>query len=455
MTMNSPLANPNLTQREVLSISLLNESARALLEGNFPLVWVEGEISNLARPASGHLYLSLKDASAQVRCAMFRMRSMHLGFKPENGMQVLVRAKLSLYVPRGDYQLIIEHMEEAGDGALRRAYEQLKQRLHQEGLFAEEDKQALPTMPRAIGVVTSPSGAAIHDITSTLQRRFPALPVILYPVAVQGEGAGKEIARAITLAGKRDECDVLIVGRGGGSLEDLWAFNEEPVARAIYNSEIPVVSAVGHEVDFTIADFVADVRAPTPTAAAELVSPSRDELLAQLEEMKRRLLSGVTTYTEYYRQTLSGLNKRLKHPGRRLQDIAQRVDELESRLANARRVEFRHNGTRLAELYARLQRHTPQHRLESLQARQDNLQKRLKHAMQHQLTDHKHQLASAVRALDTISPLATLGRGYAIVSHHDKDDIIRNSKELSSGDRIKTRLARGQLICQVEEIHEE
>ncbi len=452
--MKSLPSDPNTPRREVLSISALNESARALLEGNFPLVWVEGEISNLARPASGHLYLSLKDSSAQVRCAMFRMRSMHLGFKPENGMQVQVRAKLSLYVPRGDYQLVIEHMEEAGDGALRRAYEQLKQRLHQEGLFAEEDKQPLPTMPRAIGVVTSPSGAAIHDIISTLRRRFPSLPVILYPVAVQGEGAAKEIARAIALAGERDECDVLIIGRGGGSLEDLWAFNEESVARAIYDSEIPVISAVGHEVDFTIADFVADVRAPTPTAAAELVSPSRDELLAQLEGMSRRLLSGVTTYTEYYRQTLTGLSKRLKHPGRRLQDISQRLDELDSRLANARRVEFRHIGTRLAGLYARLLRHTPQHRLQSLQTKQGNLHQRLNQAMQHQLAGQKQQLASTARALDTISPLATLGRGYAIVRHYEKDDIIHSSQEVAPGDRIKARLGKGELICQVEELHD-
>src|SRR5512139_1087653 len=277
------MSDPNISPaasfpREIYTISRLNREARALLEGHFPLMWIEGEISNLSRPASGHLYFSLKDPFAQVRCAMFRMRGMHLTFRPADGMHVLVRARLSLYEPRGDYQLIVEHMEEVGDGALRRAFEQLKQRLLAEGLFESGRKRALPALPRCIGVITSPTGAAIHDILTVLHRRFPAIPVIVYPVPVQGAGAAEQIATMIHRASERGDCDVLIVGRGGGSLEDLWPFNEEVVARAIYTSAIPVVSAVGHEIDFTIADFVADLRAPTPSAAAEMVSGVRAEL---------------------------------------------------------------------------------------------------------------------------------------------------------------------------------
>ncbi|NNG14391.1 MAG: exodeoxyribonuclease VII large subunit, partial [Gammaproteobacteria bacterium] len=277
-------------QRQVFSVSELSGAARELLEDNFPLIWVEGEISNLAQPASGHIYFSLKDPSAQLRCAMFRMKRRLLDFDPENGQQVLVRAKVSLYEARGDFQLIIEHMEEAGDGALRREYEAMKRRLRNEGLFEAAHKQAIPELPKQIGVLTSPTGAAIRDILSVLKRRFPSIPILIYPVPVQGQGATKKIAQAIELANIRRECDVLLLSRGGGSLEDLWAFNEELLAHAIFKSEIPIVSAVGHEVDFTIADFVADVRAATPSAAAELLSPDRQEWLARLNSLQRRLL---------------------------------------------------------------------------------------------------------------------------------------------------------------------
>ncbi|MGA7800973.1 MAG: exodeoxyribonuclease VII large subunit, partial [Gammaproteobacteria bacterium] len=280
----------SLPQRDVYSVGRLNREVRAALEAGFALLWVEGELSNVARPASGHLYLTLKDAQAQVRCAMFRNRCQFLGFTPQNGMQVLVRARVSLYEPRGDFQLIIEHMEEAGDGALLRAFEALKQRLSKEGLFEEARKRPIPTLPRRVGVVTSPIGAAIRDILSVLRRRFPALPVLIYPVPVQGTDAAPQIAAAVRRASERADCDVLIVTRGGGSLEDLWAFNEELVARAIHDSAIPVVSGVGHEIDFTIADFVADRRAPTPSAAAELVSPDQAEWLAQLRALDARLL---------------------------------------------------------------------------------------------------------------------------------------------------------------------
>ncbi|HEY0719956.1 MAG TPA: exodeoxyribonuclease VII large subunit, partial [Gammaproteobacteria bacterium] len=301
--------------REVYSVSRLNREARALLEGHFPLMWIEGEISNLTRPASGHIYFSLKDPFAQVRCAMFRMRGMHLVFRPADGMQVLVRARLSLYEPRGDYQLIVEQMEEAGDGALRRAFEQLKQRLHAEGLFESARKRPLPPLPRRIGVVTSPSGAAIHDILTVLRRRFPAIPVILYPVPVQGAGAAAQIATMLRKAGERGECDVLIVGRGGGSLEDLWPFNEEVVARAIAASPIPVVSAVGHEVDVTIADFAADQRAATPSAAAEMVVPDRQEWQLRIERLQERLTQALHHRLRHAHQSVAHLAKRIRHPG--------------------------------------------------------------------------------------------------------------------------------------------
>lgn len=283
--------------RAVYTVSRLNQEVRLLLENVYPLIWVEGEISNLSRPSSGHYYFSLKDQEAQVRCAMFRNTAIRLRFQPKDGMQVLVRARVGLYPARGEFQLIIEHMEDAGDGRLRRAFEELKHKLQREGLFDAARKRPLPVPPRRLGIVTSPTGAAIHDVLTVLRRRFPLLPVLIYPVQVQGEGAAEQIAAAIRLANERKEVDLLLVTRGGGSLEDLWAFNEEVVARAIYASEIPVVSAVGHEVDVTIADLVADQRAPTPSAAAEMISPDAGAWLMQLsrhqaclQQQQQRLL---------------------------------------------------------------------------------------------------------------------------------------------------------------------
>jgi len=318
----SPLDTP---QREVFSVSRLNREARALVEGHFPLIWVEGELSNLARPSSGHLYFTLKDEQAQVRCAMFKLRNQLLGFKPDNGMQVLARARVSLYEGRGEFQLLIEHLEEAGDGALRRTFEQLKHKLAAEGLFDATQKKPLPSLPRCIGVITSPSGAALRDILSVLRRRFPALPVLVYPVPVQGQGAGEKIAAAIRLAAQRRDCDVLIVSRGGGSLEDLWAFNEEVVARAIHACDLPIISGVGHEIDFTIADFVADHRAATPSAAAELVSPDQTEWLAQLRGFELRFTQQLRTLLARHRQGLAWLEQRLQQqaPQRRLANQTQ------------------------------------------------------------------------------------------------------------------------------------
>src|SRR3990172_11056784 len=309
---------PDATQRDIYSISRLNHEVRGMLEADFPMIWVEGEISNIARPSSGHLYFSLKDETAQVRCAMFRTRSRHIGLNPDNGMQVLARARVSLYEPRGDFQLIVEQMEETGDGALRRAFELLKQRLSAEGLFDPAHKIPLPALPRQIGIITSPSGAAIRDILHVLKRRFPALPVLIYSIPVQGASAAPEIARMINLAAQRNECDVLILARGGGSLEDLWAFNEEMVARAIYHCPIPIITGIGHEIDFTIADFAADVRAPTPSAAAELVSPDRAQMLHVVKNVEARLAHLARAMLARQRERLTWLQRRLVHPGRRV-----------------------------------------------------------------------------------------------------------------------------------------
>ncbi len=441
---------PSSPQREIYSISRLNREARALLEGNFPLLWVEGEISNLARPRSGHLYFTLKDEFAQVRSAMFRMRATHLKFLPRDGIQVMARVRVSLYENRGDFQLIVDHMEEAGDGALRRAFDELKQRLQSEGLFEEARKRPLPQLPQSIGVVTSPSGAAIRDILSVLKRRFPAIRVILYPVAVQGEGAGAEIAEAIRLAAERAECDVLIVGRGGGSLEDLWAFNEEVVARAIHDSPIPVVSAVGHEVDFSISDFVADVRAPTPSAAAELLSPDATQWQIRISSMQQRLAQAMTRQQQQSQRQLEGLRARLRHPGQRLQQITQRLDELEWRLGNARANQLQRRQARLSQLVAQLQRHAPQAQLQRLQARKQQLQSRLHQAIHEKLVLSKNQLALAVRTLQTVSPLATLHRGYAIVTREQDGVLIEQSVQVEPGEQIRAKLSEGELLCRVE-----
>lgn len=439
-------------QRDIYSVSRLNREIRTLLETGFPAIWLEGELSNLARPASGHVYFSLKDEAAQVRCAMFRNRNLALRFRPENGLQVLVRARVSLYEARGDYQLIVEHMEEAGDGALRRAFDELKVKLEAAGLFAAGHKQPLPRFARRIGVITSPTGAAIRDIVTTLRRRFPGIPVILYPVPVQGETAAPAIVDALRTAARRAECDVLILGRGGGSLEDLWPFNEEAVARAIYDCPIPVVTGVGHEVDVTIADFVADVRAPTPTAAAELVSPSQlewQQSFAQLGQRLNRLMQQRLRHSE---QQLTWLARRLPHPQRYLQSVAQRLDELEIRRNNALRYRLRHSESRLNTLRERLQQHNPRHALARHEAHRQQLAARLNIAMRRRLQDDQQRLQYLGRALETVSPLATLSRGYAIVTREADDKILTDVKRLSAQDRIRVRLHQGRFTAVIDGI---
>jgi len=448
---DQPLAPPD---REVLSVSALNRSARDLLERGFPRVWIEGELSNLARPSSGHLYFTLKDSQAQIRGAMFKSRNQLLRFRPAEGMQVLVRAKVSLYEARGDYQLLAESMQEAGDGVLQRAFDALKLKLEQEGLFDPAWKKPLPELPSRIGVITSPSGAAIRDVLSVLRRRFPAIPVLVYPVPVQGKDAGRDIAAMLRKAAQRNECDVLLLTRGGGSLEDLWAFNEEVVARAIHACTLPVVCAVGHEVDYTIADFVADRRAPTPSAAAELLSPDQQDWLGQLLGLERRLVRHLQQQLGDTRRRLHWLQQRLqlRHPGQHLRQQAQRLDDLELRTRLATSSYFNKLQSTLDNLLARLRAQTPVHRIRRLVLQHEALRQRLHNSMRERLQQDQRRLALAGKALDTISPLATLERGYAIVSRAGKRDILRKAADISRGDRIEARLAEGRLLCTVDKI---
>jgi exodeoxyribonuclease VII large subunit len=440
------------SDRIILSPSQLNSDIRHALEHGFPLLWVEGEISNLAQPRSGHLYFSLKDADAQVGCAMFRNRNQLLRFRPENGQQVLVRARLTVYEPRGQYQLLVESMEPAGDGALRAAFEALKARLQAEGLFDDSRKRALPPAPQTIGIVSSPSGAALRDILTTLARRYPLADVILYPSAVQGSDAPRQLCAALDTANRRKECDVLIIARGGGSLEDLMAFNDETVARRIAASSIPTISGVGHETDVTIADFVADLRAPTPTGAAERVAPDIREWQRKLGTLEDGMTVALQRRIERKRERLDWVTRRLQqqHPGQQLRQQAQRLDELETRLSRAVHAGFRERKQLLARLAAELREHQPGHRLARRQDQLQHLQQRLVRRVTEQLGERQQSLQSLSRALHAISPLATLGRGYAIIEHDEA--VITHAAQVKTGDAIQVRLQDGRLQATVDHI---
>ncbi|MCC2637673.1 MAG: exodeoxyribonuclease large subunit, partial [Moraxellaceae bacterium] len=442
----SPRPPPPMTAtRHILSVTLLNDQVRDLLEGSFPNLWVEGEISNLSQPSSGHLYFTLKDAGAQIRAAMFRGNNRFLRFTPKNGQQVLVKARLSLYAPRGDYQLIVDSMEEAGLGALRRAFDLLRLRLQEEGLFAAERKRELPVPPRHIAVITSPTGAAVRDILSVLGRRFPGLPVTILPVPVQGTEAAPAIVRALACANAQSEFDVILLARGGGSLEDLWAFNEESVARAIAASRLPVVTGVGHETDFTIADFVADVRAPTPSAAAELLSPDGEELLGSLEGFELLLTRALQVRLQHSTRELAHLRARLRHPGQRLRDLAQRLDDLELRLRRAREQGLRARQAQLHSLLARLRGQQPGQRLPALQQQVRQLDTRLLQALRQQLRERQTQLGHLGERAQLASPLAIVARGYAILEHDGQ--VLRSVRDVPVGATLRARLADGTLTA--------
>jgi exodeoxyribonuclease VII large subunit len=442
---------PARPERDVYTVSRLNKEVRLLLESGMPLLWLEGELSNFAAPASGHWYFSLKDSGAQVRCAMWRLRNSGVRFRPKDGMAVLVRARVGLYEPRGEYQLLVEHLEEAGEGALKREFEKLKTRLAAEGLFAIERKRALPAVPRRIGVVTSPTGAAIHDILRVLRARFPVAAVLVYPTAVQGAAAVPEIVRAIEAASRRNECDVLIVARGGGSLEDLWCFNDERVARAMARCRVPTVSGVGHEVDVTIADFVADVRAPTPSAAALAATPDKSTWLETLALMATRFGGAMGRYLRAQILGLGTLTQRmqLSHPGARLAQHAQRLDDLEQRLRLALRATVSGNRQRLDTLGTRLWRENPRHRLEALCSHAATLRQRMAAAINGKLSGLEQRLALGSRTLDAVSPLATLGRGFAVVSRVEDGALLRDVAQAPVGTEIEARLSKGRLRARV------
>jgi len=414
-----------VAEREIFSPSVLVRRVRELLEGNFPLLWVEGEISNFSRPASGHFYFVLKDAQAHIRCAMFRSRSAYLRFKPADGMRVLARARVGIYEARGEFQLIVEHLEESGEGALLRAFEELKARLAAEGLFAAGLKRAIPRLPRRIGVITSPSGAAIRDVVSVIARRFPLALVEVLPVPVQGRDAARQIVTMLTAAAAARRHDVLLLTRGGGSLEDLWSFNDEALARAIRASAVPVVSAIGHEIDFTIADFAADLRAPTPSAAAEVLVPDAAEYLRLLQHLRHRLLQALR---------------------RRLQAASQRCDHAHARLrAQHPRQRLRTGRQRLDQIRARLQRQHPRRNVVRLHNALGVLGRGLRTGAAIVLRTRKLKVDELARALNAVSPLATLNRGYAILIARDDGRVVRSAMQAADIGRFVARLGDGEI----------
>ena len=437
-----------------ITVSQLNRRAKTLLEQGFGRLWVEGEISNLSRPASGHIYFSLKDDKAQVSAAWFRQRQRGPAVRFKDGDRVLAYARVSVYEARGNYQLIVEQMEPAGEGVLKRRFEALKRTLHEEGLFDEDRKQPLPVLPQRIGVITSPSGAAVRDILSVLARRFPAVPVVIYPAAVQGDAAPAELMAALATAVERNECDVLIMGRGGGSLEDLWAFNDEPLARAIADCPIPVVSAVGHEVDFTIADFVADVRAPTPSGAAELVVPDQHAWLHRIATLAVRIGRIGERSVEDKAQELDWLGRRLMaaSPAATVRRQRDALRENNGRLIAALRQQLLAQKNQLQSMSSALLQQSPALSVQRKIAQLAELQQRLASRMRGLVSDAEHRVALLGRGLHSVSPLATLDRGYAILQDADTGKVLLHADEVDIGNNIRARLSKGELVATVKKI---
>lgn len=448
--------NTQISEQKIFSVTELNREAKNLLADYFSVIQVEGEISNLSTPSSGHIYFSLKDSRAQIRCAMFKSQLRGLTFRPENGKQVLIFAQVSLYEARGDYQLIVDKIQLAGEGDLQIAFEKLKTKLQKEGLFAQSLKQAIPELPKQIAIITSPSGAAIHDTLSVLKRRFPAIPVIIYPTSVQGETAKYEICNAIEIANRQKKADVLLLVRGGGAIEDLWAFNEEMVARAIVKSEIPIISGIGHEIDFTIADFVADLRSPTPSVAAENAVPKQQNYLALFQSIESQLQKIILRDIAHYQQTIHWLNKRLQqqHLSQQLLRYAQAVDNLEIRLKQIMAEKITHLKSQQHIQTNLLQQYNPVKKIIRYTEQQQYLSKQLSVVMQHKLKTLQRKLFSSVQTLNALSPLATLQRGYAIVSKIESSELIHSSQQLSINELIKTRLAQGYVLSQVKKTHD-
>lgn len=435
----------------VLSPSQLNTLARDLLEGAFPLVWIEAELGNVARPSSGHLYFTLKDARAQVRCAMFKPKSSWLKFVPREGMKVLARGRLTLYEARGEYQMILDHMEEAGEGALRRAFEELKARLQAEGLFEPARKRELPAYPARIGIITSPSGAAVRDVLSVLARRFPLVQADVLPVQVQGTAAAGQITAMLQRAAACGHYDIIVLARGGGSLEDLWAFNDEQLARAIAASPVPVVSAIGHETDFSLSDFVADVRAPTPSVAAELLVPSREDIARHLRALEARMTSLQSLHLRQAMQRADRAALRLSalRPRARLDLLARRQADAMRRLDDAWQRRMEQGRARLRHAEAILRLHHPERRIQRLRERLAALAPRPQAAVARRLANDAMALRGLARSLEAVNPLATVARGYAIVQHED-GRVVRSVLDAAPGDRLQIQLGDGRLPVRVE-----
>ena len=434
------------SNREILSISELNKTVKGLLETEFSFIYVEGEISNFSRPSSGHWYFTLKDEKAQIRCAMFRNQNRSVPFEPKNGQQVVLYGKVTLYEGRGDFQIITSSLELSGDGELRRSFERLKASLQKEGFFDQQKKKAIPKFPKKIAVITSPSGAAIKDIFSVVYRRFPALGMTVIPTQVQGEEAVPQIVNAIKTANEQNSSyDLILLSRGGGSLEDLWAFNTEPVAKAIFSSSIPVVSAVGHESDFTISDFVADLRAPTPSSAAEQITPDAEMLKNDILETSDRFIRAARRAIDSRQNELSHLIRRIRHPNSRLNEFAQRLDELERRMLSQVSNLIRIKKSKLAE--RKIQ--SPIQKIQQIKDRVKQLSRIMTQSHATLIKNRQASLSEKSSQLEALSPLATLKRGYAIVSEEANGKIVRNSDEIAEGEKLRIRLSNGALTAEV------
>lgn len=438
---------------DIYTVSRLNSEVRLTLELQFQQLWLVGEVSNFVAAASGHWYFSLKDQAAQVKVAMFKQANRYATVRPQNGQQVLIRARISVYEPRGEYQLLAEFIEPAGAGLLKQQFEQLKAKLAAEGLFAPERKQPLPANPRRVGVITSPTGAAVRDIITVLARRAPGIELIIYPCQVQGETAAAQLRNMLSSAIRRNEVDVLIIGRGGGSIEDLWCFNDEALARAVADCPIPIVSAVGHEIDFALTDFVADVRAATPSAAAELVSPDQSQYLVALTQLQQRLSRAMRRQLAQQQPRLIQLQQRLQqlHPQRRLEQQQQRLDELQLRLQRRMQQHLQTARRQHSYLQQSLQHLSPAKAIKQQQLQLQQLAKRLQQAQQQQLKYSSQQLARLSAQLHTVSPLATLARGYSI-SFDSQQQALTSSAQLKVGDAISTRLAQGSFSAVVTQV---
>jgi exodeoxyribonuclease VII large subunit len=436
--------------RYILTVSELTQEIKDILEEKFSDVWVEGEISNLRIPPSRHIYFTLKDDYSQVRAVLFRMQARTLRFVPEDGLHVVCKGRVSLYEKRGDYQLILESVEPKGIGALQLAFLQLKEKLEKEGLFDPAQKKPIPMVPRRIGIITSPTGAVIQDMLHILERRFENLHITLYPVRVQGEGASSEIAEAIDYFNKWMKVDVIIVGRGGGSIEDLWAFNEEPVARAIYHSKIPIISAVGHETDYTIADFVADLRAPTPSAAAELVVRDKREIGNTLHYLEGRLESYILQTLQGYRTHLSHLRKIFKEPGKKVEEYFLRVDDFGNRLRLLTSWTLKRKEEKCLRLGESLLLRNPIQRVKTFRSFISDAKKRLGQNIKFSVGIQRQRVAGILGKLDSLSPLSILQRGYSIARKLPSLQILREVTQVEEGDKVEVRLYRGTLLCGVE-----